>query len=301
LRSNLSVTIVAVAAASISWQAPREVPAAAIVSALSGSAVIRQAGGNTLSPIACFDWIAPGSQIEVTAGSRLVLVLLTGTRFELLSGSTASVSASGLTKRSGEIRQLASVPAIPRVEGISPSVRPGASPGGVRLRGEQIAGLYPSADSVTLAGATVLSFSPVKGASRYRVTVEDRRGAPVFSQDTESTDLALPSGRLRPAATYYWKVETLDRIGGAAEGQSGFATLSANGERARRTLNLALEADGDARSLALLAEIDRKLGLLREARERLRGAAAKAPDDTEIQQALIRIEQQLQISPRDRP
>ena len=59
---------------------------------------------------------------------------------------------------------------------------------------------------------------------------------------------------------------------------------------ARAVLEESLEAGGDASSLALLAEIDRSLGLLVEAREKFRAAVARAPGDVALRQALDRLE-----------
>jgi hypothetical protein len=54
---------------------------------------------------------------------------------------------------------------------------------------------------------------------------------------------------------------------------------------------------GDAESLALLAEVDRRLGLLAEAREEFRMVLARFADDVVVRNALADLESRL---PADR-
>ena len=88
-------------------------------------------------------------------------------------------------------------------------------------------------------------------------------------------------------------MRTLDRIGQAARAVAEFVTLEEKPARARATLKASLDAAGDAPSLALLAEIDRGLGLLAEARDGFRAALARAPGDSGLREALEALERQL--------
>ena len=98
---------------------------------------------------------------------------------------------------------------------------------------------------------------------------------------------------LKPGATYYWRVRTVDRAGAQAEGEAEFKTLAAADERARETLKNALETTGDANALALLAHVDFRLGLFREARDGVRAALEKSSGDSNLKGALLQLSQQL--------
>jgi hypothetical protein len=110
---------------------------------------------------------------------------------------------------------------------------------------------------------------------------------------TQSPAVTISPGVLKPGSKYYWRVRTLDRSGQVARGSAEFLTLAADIAAARATLERSLGAVGDISSLALLAEIDRSLGLLVEAREKFRAAVADAPEDAALRHALDRVEQQL--------
>jgi hypothetical protein len=142
----------------------------------------------------------------------------------------------------------------------------------------------------------LLRFAPVPDASRYQVTVEDESAASVFQVETQSPTVHVLPGILKPGAKYYWHVRTLDRMGQVARGTAEFVTLTAETARARAAVKAALEVAGDAASLALLAELDRRLGLLVEACDEFRAALAKAPGDAALQQALERLEQELEAN-----
>jgi hypothetical protein len=163
----------------------------------------------------------------------------------------------------------------------------------VRIRGATIAHLYPDSRATTLADSTVLRFTPIPGADSYTVDVETESGRMVFHGETQSATVSIPPRTLQPATKYFWRVRALDRSGQTARGAAEFATLSEETARARAALEASLEASADAASLALLAEIDRTLGLLVEAREKFRAAVARAPGDIALRQALDRLDEQL--------
>jgi hypothetical protein len=102
----------------------------------------------------------------------------------------------------------------------------------------------------------------------------------------------VPAGTLKPGTTYFWRVETLDRFGAAARGEAGFSTVGADTQRSRDALAAAIGTSESPRALGLLAEIDRRIGLLRESRDGFRAAVARAPEDKALREALARIEQQ---------
>jgi len=175
---------------------------------------------------------------------------------------------------------------------IAEEEQPGLGAGAIRIRAERIAGLYPRGGAATLAGATTLRFEPVAGGGKYQVEVQDRQGSVVFS--TETTVPVVNPGRvLEPGVRYDWTVRTLERVGPVATGQADFVTLTAEEARKREALRKAVEAAGDGATLALLAEVDRRLGLLIEARDELQVAVRESPGDSALAEALATLERHL--------
>jgi hypothetical protein len=265
----------------------------AIVSALTGTASLTLPAEKGTTPLRLFEWLSPGSVVEVARESSVTLVFSSGVRYELGGTAKATAGASALASSSGPVRHLPAVPPLPKLSPIVETVRTGPRSGAVRIRGATMTHLYPDAGSATLADSTVLRFMPVPDASRYRVEVETETGTSVFHVETPSSIVNVARGILKPGARYYWQVRTLDRIGQVARGAAEFVTLGADTAGARARLEESLEREGDASSLALLAEIDRRLGLHVEAREKFRTAVARTPADVALRQALDRLEQQL--------
>jgi hypothetical protein len=267
--------------------------AVAIVSAITGTASVTIPPEKREVPLRLFDWLPPGSSIEVARGSMMILVFAGGARYELGQAARVTLGTSSLASASGLVRSLAAVPPLPAVAPIAKSDRAGARAAVIRIRGGTIAGLYPDDGASTLPESTVLRFTPIPGASRYSVEVETESGTTVFQVQTQSSTVSVSPGILKEGARYYWQVRTLDTVGQAARGGAEFVTLEAEPARARATLKASLEAAGDAPSLALLAEIDRSLGLLAEARDGFRAALDRAPGDGGLRQALEAVERQL--------
>ena len=267
--------------------------AAAIVSAMIGTASVAVPSAQRPSPLRLFAWVPAGSVIDVSRGATVTLVFASGARFELGEGAKVTVGETSVTSTSGVVRPLEAVPPLPKIAPITESAKAGARPGVIRIRGGTIAGLHPGDGEVTLAESTVLRFSPVAEASRYSVAVETESGTTVFQVQTQSASVSVSPGILKEGARYYWQVQTLDRIGQVARGGAEFVTLGTEAARARATLKVSLEGVGDAPSLALLAEIDRTLGLLMEARDGFRAALARAPGDGRLREALDSLERQL--------
>jgi hypothetical protein len=183
---------------------------------------------------------------------------------------------------------------LPRIAALDGS-RPKGPPGGVRIRGPIISGLHPSF-AATLADRTVLRFNPVVGASRYSVEIENNAGQRIFTADSTTPHVTVPAGVLKPDASYYWRVQALDTFGVAPRGRSQFRTLSAADGEFREALRASLESEAGGGGLALLAEIDRRLGLYQEALDGFRAQLARTPDDLAVQRAVQRLEQMLEKS-----
>jgi hypothetical protein len=116
--------------------------------------------------------------------------------------------------------------------------------------------------------------------------------------ESTTPQVVVPAGVLQPGASYYWTVQTLDKVGGASRGTSEFKTLSSEDARVRQALRQSLAVEVDASGLALMAEIDRRLGLYEEALSGFRAALAKSPEDVALQQSVQRLEKLFEPSAR---
>ncbi len=276
-------------------QVPAPKPLAALISDLAGVVSVKPAAAGVTARAQRFDALPVGAILEVGPDARAEIVLAGGQRFELGPKARATIAAKRLTSTSGPITELPSLPALPSIVALDDS-RPKGGLGGVRLRGTLISGLRPF-QSVTLPERTTIRFNPVDGASRYSVEIENTAGRRIFVVESTASEVVVPAGVLEPGATYFVTVLTLDKVGAAARGTSEFTTLTANDSRVREALRQSLEAGGG--DLALLAEIDRRLGLYEEALDGFRAALAKTPEDVVVQQAIQRLERLLgQASPR---
>lgn len=244
-------------------------------------------------PLRLFDRLSAGTTLEMGPGSRLALAFVNGLRYELGEGSRVTLGTKDLASRQGPVRPLPHFPPLPRLSAIAAEDRPGPRAGAVRIRAERIKGLYPRGGAAALAEETVLRFEPIEGAGKYRIEVQDRQGNVVFATETTASPVKLPSGGLKPGMRYGWTVRTIERAVSAARGEADFATLPRQIAEARETLRRAVETAGDSASLALLAEVDRSLGLLAEARDGLRAAAQASPGDTLLAAALAGLERRL--------
>jgi len=263
---------------------------AAVVCARSGRVSVSQPPEMKKRSLQLFDWLPAGAIIEVGQDGASTVAFATGRRYELGVGAKVTLAEDGFSAQSGSVQTLSSVPPLPRVAAIAQDAPSASRAGAVRIRGLRIADLYPRADSTTLPDATVLRFAPTAEATTYKVDIEDEGGKTVFSIETQAPSIAISAGVLKPAARYDWRVRTLNKPGPAARGEGEFTTLSSHAVTEREALRQPLHAAGDAASLALLAEIDRRLGLLYEAREDLRAALVKSPGNEAIREALKRLE-----------
>jgi hypothetical protein len=272
----------------------------AIVYGLTGQASVKTPSAAAKRPAQRFEWLPAGAEIEVASGASVLLAFASGARYELGGGSRATLSApGGFGASSGPVRALPSVPPFPRIESLAAEARPGARAGALRLRGLRIRGLYPCDDASVLPNETVLSFEALPGTPRYKVQVEDETGNTVLDVEVATSSVVVSPGVLKPGARYHWTVRSL---GGSASarGEADFNVLTAEGLAARDELRRSLEGPADAEGLALLAEVDSRLGLLFEARREFSAALAKAPGDLSLKAAVEKLNRQISDPGRDR-
>jgi len=260
---------------------------AALISELIGSASIQERASQASVPVDRFAAVAGGAILSVHRESRAVIVLSNGKRFVLNAGARATVHADGLTKISGSVEEMPALPVLPQLVALEASA-PKAL-GGVRLRSTAIVGLSPSNGSA-LASRATLRFKPVQGAATYRVEIEDEKGRVIFGVQTTSPEVRVPPDILTAGAAYYWTVRSIDHPGAQARGSAEFGTLRAEEATARDNLMHRLHSEGDVSSLALLAAIDRHLGLHQEALEGFRDALTRSPGDRALIEAVRELE-----------
>ena len=269
----------------------------AIVYLLAGDAWLT-APDTARRPLRLPEHLPAKTTVEVGPGSRLMLAFVSGLRYELGERSRVTLGPGDFSLKSGPVRPLPRFPPLPLIWPIAAEDNPGLRAGAVRIpavriRTESVRRLYPDHGAATLAEATVLRFEPVESAGKYRVEVQDSQGKVAFTKDTTTVTLDLPKGVLQPGMRYVWTIRTLEREGAVAQGKAYFVTLSAKVAEEREALRKALEAEGDSASLALLAEIDRSLGLLAEARDGLQAVINGSPGETGLTETLAELERRL--------
>ena len=266
-------------------------PPVAVVASLAGEASVQAPASAPARPLLRFEWLSSGTKLAVGTGSTLVLAFADGSRRELLANARASLGDKGLASSEGDVRELSPLPPLPDLPPLAADS--GASrAGAVRIRGLRIARLYPREGWAVPADSAVLRFDPVPTAARYKVSVEDEAGATRLEAEIDEPRVTVAAGTLKPGARYYWRVRTLGAAGPGHRGEAEFTTLDAESAARRARLADALHAQGAA-GLALLAEIDRGLGLVLEARDELRAALEVAPGDAAVREALERLDKVL--------
>jgi hypothetical protein len=247
-----------------------------------------------------YSWLQEGWRLELPAGAAAEVLLLDGRRWELRGPVAAIVHAAGVAPLvvpgAGDVAgrvQAHPAPASVDVLALAPADRAADALGAIRVRNGGIGGLYPAGGATALADRVTLSFAPAPGATRHAVSVLDAVGREVFAAELDDGRHAVvvPPGLLRRGERFLWRVSTLGRPGGVLRGEAEVLALDALPEQRRARL-----ADGlgrDAAGLLALAEVDRRLGLLAEARGWARRAAGLAPADEELQRAVAAFERRL--------
>lgn len=286
--------------AAVCWGDAPAAPEVAVVTSLAGTVTVSMPPSTEKRMLQAFDWLPAGSVIEAGTDARLILALVNGHRYEFADGAKATLSESGLVSSSGKVQALDPVSPLPDLSPIAGDQTSGLNAGVFRFRsgmGGPVTGgqpaievLFPGHAAIVSQYSVTLGFRPQPEARRYKVEVEDEKDKIVFATETEQSELTLPEGLLRPDTVYSWRVETLDRGGEQAHGAAQFLTLRQADAQARQALKKSVDKLGDAASLALLAEVDRRLGLRREARAELRAAVEMSGGDPALRRALERLE-----------
>ena len=157
----------------------------------------------------------------------------------------------------------------------------------------QIRKLYPRADAAVLADDARLSFEGAAGMT-YSVRIEDEAtGQTVFEANTRPTTVTVATGILRPGRKYYWEVRPQGADQPPERRWAEFHTLGAEDTARRASLRARLELIADDEALGLLAEVDRRLGLLSEAAEGFLRALSRSMDQEPLRRRLKDVEARL--------
>jgi hypothetical protein len=232
----------------------------AIVTEARGETWAQPPGGRKLE-VGPLDWAVGGTILATGGDASMVVVFQNGMRTRLGEHSRLRVTADGPADATGSAHALPRVPALPQV-GLVSLEGPATRINAVRVRGEAFARLHPDGAGV-MAEAARLEFEPVREFSSYAISIEREDGTIVFETTSSATSIDVPPGLLRHGTPYYWRVSARDPVGGNVRGAGRFVTLTA--EQAARRGALQRQLASSPAELPWLAEIDRSLGLLREA------------------------------------
>ena len=266
----------------------REPEPVAIVVSVSGPAQVK-APARPSRTLGLFERLVVGARLRTDPQSIVTVAFANGQRFELRGEADVTVGGEGFARTRGLVRVLTPVPPLHKI----PPVRDlgEGRTAALRVRGGGVGELYPRDGAAVLADEAVLRFSAPPEAGPCRVEVEDAAGNSISRADSGGSGAALPRGVLAPGEQYTWRVRCPAATGVTLRADASFVTLSKEQAEARAALKAAAHAD--ASSLALLAEIDQGLGLLREAREEFRAASAREPDNAALATALARLDRWL--------
>lgn len=260
-----------------------------IVAEVRGDATAMVSGQHAATPLRLFDRLGEGTVVATGVDSRASLLWIDGRRFDLGPSSEVAIGAEGIEARRGtaeEREPVAVLADVAPILGAAGNTRPLAT----RLRAGTTAPalLEPPEGGALLADAPVLVFAGTPAATSYVVTVEDRSGE-VYRVETEATEVRLPAGVLAPGRTYSWEVASIvdDRVG-AKSGAIVTTIDEATGRRRAAALE-ALEASADPVHALIAADLDRTLGLRREACERLRSVRSEDGDRADLDASLDRL------------
>ena len=143
----------------------------AIIFRITGEA-LRVAPGR--SPLHLFDSLPAETTLQLAPGSRLAIAFLTGKRYEISGPARVTLGKGDLAKKSGGVRPLPSVPPFPRLAAIAEDENPGPTSGAIRIRGEEIPGLYPQHGATEPAEETAPQAQPAADPQSPEWSLEAR-------------------------------------------------------------------------------------------------------------------------------
>lgn len=263
----------------------------AIVCFLEGKATLFDVVAKESRDLQLFDWLGAGAVIEANDAARIVLAFANGDRYELKGKIKATLKMNGFASTSGTPVKLSAVPVMPRIVALAAESKPGSGLSAIRLRGAKraLTGLYPAEGCSAVANETILSFTPLENIEKYRVELEDEWGNRLLAVETDSAEVVVSPGILKPGSRYYWWVVTLDNIKPSTAAEAEFSTLSVEQANFLNAFKKQVEPTKDVTQLLLFSQLESVLNLRKEACATLREAQQLSPENTEIAKALERM------------
>jgi len=202
-----------------------------------------------------------GTRVRVSANGHLVLGFVDGRRQRLEPMTVALVADEGLRVLEGTVEDLQPVAALTRL--VPVLAAPAACATRIRQGAEAASdlGLRPTRDRLVIAGPLVLSFVPPPGYRLFAVRLVEGWDEELLAVETDHSEVAVPGGLLKPAATYQWSVESLDRDQPRLVEVAVFTTLTEEEAAARAALVERVETLGNASLAGLLDAVDQALCL----------------------------------------
>jgi CHASE2 domain-containing sensor protein len=265
-------------AATTSHAADASEPVAVVV-AVKGAVAVRPPEGER-RPLQRFDWIQAGAALSSADPADVEIVFADGSRYAVRGRLEVRVRSGDLLVRSGELKTLSSVPALPLVH---PVKRPigGAPPAAVRIRSTGNADAYPIGNAATSMESTWLDVRS-EACENWDARVEDQAGGIVWSADGVKMPVHVPADALRGGRTYWWAAVCRDAAGAVHHAEGRFLTLTPEQAGRWKEFRAGLLTETTADRFALAAEVEWRIGLFKEAIATYRQAAALAPGDASI-------------------
>jgi hypothetical protein len=245
--------------------------AIAVVVDLNGEAsLMTSSGDGTAIKLKRFDRLRLNDTITTTDEARVIVAFMSGFRFEIGTNAEVDVKGDQLRPKRGKIKKLKPVATGPAIQAIPASSRPGHRSGAIRIRsaavwGGEVRNLYPRDGASIRSDHAVLTFDPLSAVEKYRIDIEDEMGESIFAVETTSLEIEIPAGILKPANEYYWRVRSSGRPSLGGQGEALFVTMTTEQLTGLKEISTQLQEEKTLASFLLLAEVDRSLGMFREA------------------------------------
>jgi len=267
-------------------QASRAATAAtpvAMVSELTGKGAL--IAGSARAPLVMLAELAPGTQVELDAGARMVALYLDGSGEYLVSGpALVEFGAQQPRTIKGAAAQKRSV--LGGKAGANVRLKPlGAVQGALVMRSAGPRGrirLTNPSGTRTLEASPEFRWQFEPAGLTYRFELVDDTGNTLHESDITTTSLQLPASvRLKENVPYTWMVSARLPDGRKYSSTSDFSIASADVRQQVSALRPAGNAPVSDR-VAYGAWLE-QLELRDEARNVWRGLAAERPDDARLQ------------------
>ncbi|HEX8551877.1 MAG TPA: DUF928 domain-containing protein [Abditibacteriaceae bacterium] len=291
---NTHVKSCLVSLAALSFAAAAEAADAGVLVSVQKDVKVHLPGGK-VRRAGAMQSLPAGSRVQVGTGGRAVVVLLKdGSRYVLGSGSVSSIAADDLKSVSGPTAGRLPSLKLQQAKILQGSRVAYGRSASMVVRGEDKIELQSLAGGATLQDRPVFKWSPVPGATSYKIRLEDDNDRQILVREATTSEVAYPADAppLKSGVEYLWRVSTV--VGDNLWTQhSNFHVLS---DKKRQALQAELDAlketdkpeDAEEAALnsVLQAEVYAKYDLLDDAITIYEQLIAKNPDSAALHSTL---------------